>query len=95
MRRDAMQGIKPLYGVFYLKTITDRGNPMATIYTIYRITHTDNNHALFHEALVDTYYDESTADAVWRYLETTNETPNTWYELCEEQEPELDAIAAP
>ena len=103
-----MQGIKPLCGVFYLKTITDhgkqlqttennyrprktitdRGNPMATIYTIYRITHTDDNNALFHEELIDTYYDESAADAVWRYLETTNETPNTWYELCEAQEPE-------
>ena len=68
---------------------------MATIYTIYRITHTGNNDTLFHEELVDTYYAESTAEAVWRYLETTNETPNTWYELCEEQEPELDAITAP
>ena len=66
---------------------------MATIHTIYRITHTDNNDALFHEELVDTYYDESAADAVWRYLETTNETPHTWYELCEEQE--QDATQAP
>lgn len=68
---------------------------MATIHTIYRITHTDNNHALFHEALVETYYDESAAEAVWRYLETTNELPHTWYELREEQEPEQDAISAP
>ena len=66
---------------------------MATIYTIYRITHTDDNAVPFTEELVDTYYSESAADAVWRYLETTNETPNTWYELCEQQE--QDAIAAP
>ena len=69
------------------------GQPMATIHTIYRITHTDNNDALFHEELVETYYDEQAADAVWHYLETTNETPDTWYELCEQQE--QDAIAAP
>ena len=61
---------------------------MATIHTIYRITHTDNNDALLHEELVDTYYAESAAVAVWRYLETTNETLGVWYELCEEQEPE-------
>lgn len=66
---------------------------MATIYTIYRITHTGNNDTLFHEALVETYYDESAAEAVWRYLETTNETPDTWYELCEQQE--QDVIVAP
>lgn len=66
---------------------------MATIYTIYRITCTGDLDALFTEELVDTYYNESVADAVWHYLETTNETPDTWFELSEQQE--QDAIAAP